>query len=173
MRIGAQSEQEYKQLTLLQNLMTQRFKEERENDPDGPLTLALKAFINTPLDKTWIMPDEQIQAANSATMDTEDHAMFIPYIIHAAVNRKKVAIEYVSNNKPMSKRIIEPMNYSRAKSGGVNIVAWCHSAGAWRHFNPANIQRVAVLDEDFDRPEDVELKPEHARELSEMIAGMS
>lgn len=171
MRIGAENDAEYKQIMLLQNLMTQQFKAEKQNDPDGPLTNALKKFINTPVDKTWELPDEAIQAANSATMDTEDPALFIPYIIHAAVNRKKVAVEYTSNGKPTSKRIIEPMNYSKAKSGGINIVAWCHSAGAWRHFNPANISRVAVLDETFDRPEDVELKPEHARELAGMIGG--
>lgn len=172
MKVIAESEEDYKGLMLLQNLMGQRLKEEQQIDPDGPLTAVLKKFNNTPIYKSWEFSGEDMKAANSATMDTEEKEYFIPYLVHAAVNKKKVAIEYTSKGKPMSKRIIEPMSWVNAKTGGINIAAWCHSSGQFRQFNPLNMSRVAVLGEGFDREEIPEIKAEDVK-LMVQNAGLS
>jgi len=172
MKVIAESEDDYKGLMILQNLMNQRLKEEEKIDPDGPLTTALRKFNKTPIVKSWEFEGEDMKIANSSLMDTEERDYFVPYIVQAAVNRKKLAIEYTSKGKPMSKRIIEPMNWTEAKGGGINIVAWCHSSGSWRHFNPHNMSRVAITNDDFDRDEDVEIKAENVHEMMQK-AGMS
>jgi predicted DNA-binding transcriptional regulator YafY len=162
MKLVAENEEEYKKIARVQKVLTAMFKNEKAGGSEE-LADSYKLFINTPVEKSWVMAGTSASIANAASMDTDERALIIPYLVHAAVNRKKCAIEYVDGKGKHSKRLIEPMNWAEAKSG-INIVSWCHEAGAWRHFNPKNIMAVAVTEEDFDRDEDVTIVIEDAKE---------
>lgn len=158
MRLVADTPEDYLALTLLQKQITQLFK--KEKGTGSALETVYKKFINTSIEKSYEMPGQSVQNANvKAIMDTDDKDLIIPYIVHGATNRKKVAIEYRDTKGNVSKRIIEPFTWRNNQ-----IVAWCHERGAWRQFKPAQILRVAVLDENFERSEEVEIKPEDAKE---------
>lgn len=166
MIIKARTHEEYKDLMIVHRLLNAKMKEERDNGSET-LANAYKTVLDATIEKVWETTEEALKAANSATFDTEEPHLFIPYIVKAAGLRQKVAIEYVSS-KGTSRRIIEPMNWQRAsgKTGGINIVAWCHDANAWRHFNVKNMRRVAILDETFDRDEEVTIKTEDAKDMA-------
>lgn len=166
MRLVADNEEDYQMLARVQHQVTYWLKQEQANGGSDLLINTYKRFINTPIEKSYMKPGQSVQAANtSAIMDTEDRALIIPYIVHAAINRKKIAIEYFSDKKGVSKRVVEPFNWN-----GNNLVAWCHEAGAWRHFKPNNIRRIAVLDEDFDRPDEVLIVATDAKDKAGLVS---
>ena len=158
MRIVADTKKEYQQLSRIQKQVTQLFKQEKENNPGGILHESYKQFINTSIEKSYEMPGKSAEVANDdSALQTDDQSLFIPYIVQAAVSRKKMAIEYASK-KGASKRLIEPHTWRNG-----HVVAWCHERGAWRQFKPSQIIRLAVTGENFDRSEEVEIVPEDAK----------
>lgn len=160
MRLVADSPQDYKKLALLQKQMTQLFK--KEKDSGSTLEETYKAFINTSIEKSYERPGSSAQIANSnSVMETDDKALIIPYIVHAAVNRNKVAIEYVSGKGDVSTRLIEPHAWR-----GTQVSAWCHERGAWRSFKPENIKRISITDQPFDREDEVLIKASDVKERS-------
>jgi predicted DNA-binding transcriptional regulator YafY len=165
MRLVADTKDEYKQLTRLQKLFTQKFKEEKEADPDSVLTKTLRKFISTSVEKSYEMPGKSTNVANtSSIMDTDDKTLFIAYIVHAATSRMKVAIEYKSAKGDVSKRLIEPHAWRNDQ-----VVAWCHERGAWRQFKPHMMQRVAVTSESFDREDEVLIKASDAKDMGHLV----
>jgi predicted DNA-binding transcriptional regulator YafY len=162
-RLVADNPQDYKRLSLLQKQVTQLYK--KEKDKGTPLEEVYKAFINTPIEKSYERPGSSTEIANTnAIMETDDPTLIIPYIVHAAINRKKMAIEYKSAKGDISKRLIEPHAWRNN-----SVVAWCHERGAWRQFKPSMILRAAVTDQDFDREDIVEIKPTDAKEMAHLM----
>jgi predicted DNA-binding transcriptional regulator YafY len=102
------------------------------------MTKTLKNFINTSIEKTYERPGTSAKVANNAdSLETDDPALFISYIVMSATQRKKLAIEYVSGKGDVSTRLIEPHNWRNNQ-----VVAWCHERGAWRQFKPSMIRRM-------------------------------
>lgn len=161
MRIVVDNKEEYANVALLQKQVTRLFK--LEKDTGSKLEASYKQFINTPIEKSYEKPGESAKVANNSTMDTTDKSLFIAYIVHAAINRKKLAVEYVDGKGKQSKRLLEPFNWRNDQ-----VVAWCHERGAWRQFKPSQMLRVAVTDETFDRSEDVEIVASHAKEMAHL-----
>lgn len=165
MRLVADSPEDYLALTLLQKQVTQLFK--KEKGTGSGLETTYKKFIGCSVEKSYERPGQSVQNVNqTATMDTSDPELVIPYIVHGAVNRKKIALEYRDAKGNVSKRVIEPFTWRNGQ-----VSAWCHERGAWRQFKPTQIIRVAVLSEDFERPEDVEIKATDAKEMAHLING--
>lgn len=165
MRLVADTPDDYQKLSRIQKQITQMFKNEKENNPGGILFLTYKSFINTSIEKSYERPGESTAVANTkAVADTDDKNLFIPYIVQAAIKRNKVAIEYMDAKGNVSKRVIEPHTWRNDQ-----VVAWCHERGAWRQFKPKQIQRVAIIDETFDRTEDVEITADHAKEYAHLV----
>lgn len=162
MRLVAETPEDYKALARIQKLVTSLWKAEE----DGEHKEMLKKFMNTPLEKVYERPGESVRVAKDADLYSEDPAFFIPYIVHGAINRKKVAIEYRSNKGEVKKRLIEPFTWRNG-----SLVAWCHEAGAWRNFKPSNIIAIAVTNADFDRDEEVEIKATDAKEMAHLVNG--
>lgn len=163
MRLVAETIADYQCIALLQKQITQLFKAEKGTGTK--LEESYKAFINTSIEKTYEMPGQSLKAVNTnATMDSDDPAVFIAYIVHAAISRKKLAIEYMDAKGNVSKRIIEPHSWRNNQ-----VVGWCHERGAWRQFKPSQIKRVAVLDEAFDRDEEVLIVASDATEMAHLI----
>lgn len=162
MRIVVDNKEEYANVALLQKQVTRLFK--LEKDTGTKLEASYKQFINTPIEKSYEKPGESAKVANTSTMDTTDKTLFIAYIVHAAINRKKLAVIYVDGKGNESKRLLEPFNWRNGQ-----VVAWCHERGAWRQFKPSQMLRVAVTDETFDRSEDVEIIAAHAKEMAHLI----
>lgn len=165
MRLVADSREDYKQLSIVQKLMTQRFKLERDIDAESTMTLALKSFINTSIEKSYERPGTSASVANGANaIETDDKSLFIAYIVTAATRRKKLAIEYRDAKGNVSKRLIEPFNWKNDQ-----VVAWCHERSAWRQFKPNQIVRMAITDEDFDRSEDIEIQASDAKTMAYIV----
>lgn len=165
MRLVADNKEEYQMLSRIQKVITAQFKVEKENDPNSVLTQTYRKFIGTSIEKSYEMPGRSTQIANDDdVMDTDDKNLFIAYIVHAAINRKKLAIEYVSGKGDVSKRVIEPHTWRNNQ-----VVAWCHERGAWRQFKPSMIKRMAVTSQPFDREEVVEIVATHATEYAHLV----
>lgn len=165
MRLVADNKEEYQKLALLQKICTQHFKRERAIEEQSIMTLMFKSVINTQIEKSYEMPGQSTQIANSAdVMETDDKSLFIAYIVMSATKRKKLAMEYRDGKGNISKRVIEPHNWRNDQ-----VVAWCHERGAWRQFKPSQIVRLAVTNDDFDRSEDVEIVAAHAKEMAHLV----
>lgn len=163
MRIVADTKQDYMVLALLQKQMTRMYKDEK--DTGSVLEGAYKSFINTSIEKSYEMPGQSLQAANvNSVMDSSDPALFIAYIVHSAVNRLKLAIEYKDAKGNVSKRVIEPHSWRNDQ-----VVGWCHERGAWRQFKPSQIVRVAVIAEDFERQEEVMIVAGDAKDMAHLV----
>lgn len=160
MRIVADNEQEYKDLVRIQKVVTGLWKLEENEGLKG----IFKSFMNTSIEKSYVKPGRSAAVANDhADMDTEDRELIVPYIVHAAIQKKKVTIQYKDAKGESSQRLIEPFSWR-----GDTVVAWCHERGAWRQFKPKQIVRIAVLDLPFDREEDVEIIAEHAKTMAHL-----
>lgn len=163
MRIVADNKEEYADLSLIQKQITQLFKAEKGSG--SRLEGVYKKFINTSIEKTYEKPGDSTKIANTnSTMDTSDPNHFIAYLVHAAVNRKKIAMEYTDAKGKTSKRVIEPHSWRNDQ-----VVGWCHERSAWRQFKPRQIARIAVTDQDFDRSEDVEIAISDAKDMAHLI----
>ncbi len=161
MRLVADSQDEYKQLVRIQRVITGLWKMEKEDNPESTLIDAYKKIMNTPIEKSYEMPGQGVKIANNTKFDTTDRSLIVPYIVQAAITRKKCAIEYQDAKGNISKRLIEPHTWRNNQ-----VVAWCHERGAWRQFKPAQIQRIAITDEAYDRDEVVEIVAEHAKDYA-------
>lgn len=164
MRLVADNKEDYKALALIQKLITQQFKQEK--DTGSALEGATKMFINTSIEKSYEKPGDSVKAINNtSTMETDDPALFVAYIVHAALNRKQMGIEYRDAKGKVSKRLIEPFSWRNNQ-----VVAWCHERGAWRQFAPKQMVRIAVTELPFERSEDVEMVASNATEMAHVIA---
>jgi hypothetical protein len=167
MRLVADNAEDYQMLSRIQKLLTQAFKVEKENNPNGVLALTHKKFINTSIEKSYERPGQSAQIANAEdVMDTTDKSLFIAYIVMAATQRKKMAVQYRDAKGNVSQRVLEPFNWRNNQ-----VVAWCHERGAWRQFKPSQMERVAVTNEPFDREEVVEIKASDAKDMAHLVNG--
>lgn len=163
MRLVADTKEDYAALALLQKQMTRMYKDEKGTG--SVLETTYKSFINTSIEKSYEMPGQSLNSANTnSVMDAIEPQLFIAYIVHAAVNRLKLAIEYRDAKGVVSKRVIEPHSWRNDQ-----VVAWCHERGAWRQFKPSQIVRVAVLAEDFERQEEVMIVAADAKEMAHLV----
>ncbi len=158
MRLVAENDDEYVLLGRLQKVCAGRLKDEQASGtPSEALIQLYKKVLNTPIERPYLTPGSTAKVANSAALvDTDERHLIIPTIVRAATERKQIAIEYKGKDE-VKKRVVEPFNWK-----GKNLVAFCHEAGAWRHFTPENILRIAMLDIPFVREEVVEIVAQDA-----------
>ena len=164
MRFVADTPEDYLAIGLLQKYLTQVFKNEK--DTGSALEVATKKFIGTQIEKSYERPGDAVAKANFTEFDTNESDYMLAYIVQAATKRKKIAIEYVDTKGKPSTRILEPYNWRNGQ-----LVAWCHERNAWRQFKLQQIQRVGITEDDFERPEEVDIKPSDARD-PELLACM-
>lgn len=150
MRLVADSAEDFLILSLLQKQMTAAFKAEKGTG--SGLETAYKKFIGISIEKAYEKPGETVHNVAMSDLDTDDTSLFLPYIVQAATNRKKIAIEYKDTKGKVSKRVLEPFNWRNDQ-----LVAYCHERGAWRQFKLPQIMRIAITEDDFERPEEVEI----------------
>lgn len=160
MRLVADTPEDYKALARCQKLITSLWKAEEPGEHKD----MLKAFMNCPLEKSYEQPGKSVEIAKDAELYTEEKELFIPYIVHAAVNRKKMAMQYRSNKGEVKNRLVEPFTWRNG-----SLVAFCHEAGSWRNFKPANITALAVTNHPFDRDEEVEIVASDAKDKADLI----
>lgn len=163
MRLVADTAEDFLALSLLQRQMTAAFKAEKGTG--SGLETAYKKFIGTSIEKAYEKPGETVHNVSMTELDTDDPAMFLPYIVQAATNRKKIAIEYKDAKGKVSKRVLEPFNWRNDQ-----LVAYCHERGAWRQFKLPQIMRIAITEDDFERPEEVEIKASDVKDMKYLVA---
>lgn len=162
MRLVADTPDDYRTLSFMQKQITQLFKIEKENNPDGPLVKEYRKLMNAPLEKSYERPGSSVSGINQKrVMETDDRALLIAYIVQSATQRKKAAIEYRDAKNNVSKRLIEPHSWRNDQ-----VIAWCHERNAWRQFKPSQIVRIAITNEDFDRSEKVEITLKDAKTMA-------
>ncbi|WP_422661607.1 WYL domain-containing protein (plasmid) [Paenibacillus sp. EC2-1] len=158
MRIIADNKEEYKLMAKLQKMINGMYQQEENHAIKNVYNVIRKANI----EKSYVQPGKSVEEAESdIEMYTEDKELIMAYIVTAAVNRKKLIIDYVGKDGKQSQRTIEPFSIKNGM-----IVSWCHEAGSWRHFKPANIQRIATTTQDFERDEIVEIVPTDAKKYA-------
>ena len=157
MRFVADTPEDYLALGMLQKYLTQVFKNEK--DTGSALETASKKFINAQIEKSYERPGQSVTQAQITDFDTTDPEFMLGYIVQAATRRKKIAIEYVDGKGKKSTRVLEPYNWRNGQ-----LVAWCHERNAWRQFKLTQIQRVAITNDDFERPEEVDIKASDAKD---------
>lgn len=165
MRLVADSSEDFKKLSMVQRLMTEAFKAEKGTGSE--LETAYKTFINTTIEKSYERPGEAIKKANITQMDTDERGLIIPYIVHAAINKKKIAVEYKDGKGNVSKRILEPFGWRNGQ-----LSAFCHERGAWRTFKPSNILRIAITDDSFEMDGDMTIVAEDSKAMSHLVPSM-
>lgn len=148
MRFIAKTKEEYSQMALLQKYMTQVFKTEKGSG--SKLEEATKNFINSPIEKEYEVMSDVVKNADITNFETDNPLMYKAYITKAAMDKKKLAIEYKDSKGNVSTRIIEAMNWKNDQ-----LVAFCHGRQSFRQFKLDNIIRLAITDNDIERHEDV------------------
>lgn len=162
MRLVADTAEDFLILSLLQKQMTAAFKVEKGSG--SGLETAYKKFIGVGIEKSYEKPGETVHNVSMTALDTDDSELFLPYIVQAATNRKKIAVEYRDTKGNVSKRVLEPFNWKNGQ-----LIAYCHERGAWRSFKLGQMMRVAVTEDDFERQEEVEIQSSDVKTMSHLI----